>query len=231
MRLIPFFSNQAGHARLLALAGAVSVIMGASAIRPAFAGDDGYEPIWSGLGGIIGLTTKGRDPTIDYRERARLVLPPKMDLPTPVSADAEKTAAWPLDPDVERERKEKADRLSILGLQSNAAVQRDGHRLTPNQLRADRSTPGNTDRCAHQNHQANCGAIPFNNILENFGLAKADDVVAGQEPDRDWLTDPPKGFRVPTQSMSAQSDAGDAKKPNQRDPRALLYQAPDTNNN
>jgi|HubBroStandDraft_6_1064221.scaffolds.fasta_scaffold288659_2 hypothetical protein len=231
MRLMPFFSNQAGHARLLALAGAVSVIMGASAIRPAFAGDDGYEPIWSGLGGIIGLTTKGRDPTIDYRERGRLVLPPKMDLPTPVSADAEKTAAWPLDPDIERERREKADRLHILGLQSNLAERRDGHRLTPNQLRADRSTPGNTDRCAHQNHQANCGAIPFHNIFESLGLAKADDVVAGQEPDRDWLTDPPKGFRVPTQNMSAQSDAGDAKKPNQRDPRALLYQAPDTNNN
>jgi hypothetical protein len=231
MPSMPFFSSQAGHARLLALAGAVSAIMGASAIRPAFAGDDGYEPIWSGLGGIIGLTTKDRDPTIDYRERGRLVLPPKMDLPTPVSADAQKSAAWPLDPDVERERKEKADRLSILGLQSNAAVKRDGHRLAPNQLRADHTAPGNTDRCAHQNHQANCGAVPFSNILENFGLAKADDVVAGQEPDRDWLTDPPKGFRVPTQNMSAQSDSGDAKKPNQRDPRALLYQAPDANNN
>src|SRR5579863_4557534 len=111
MRLMPFFSSHAGHARVLALAGAVAVLAGASAIRPAFAGDDGYEPIWSGLGGIVGLTTKDKDPAIDYRERGRLVLPPKMDLPTPVSPDAEKTAAWPLDPDVENARKAKADRL------------------------------------------------------------------------------------------------------------------------
>ena len=231
MPLMPFFSSHAGRARLLALAGAVAALAGASAIRPAFAGDDGYEPIWSGLGGIVGLTTKDKDPAIDYRERGRLVLPPKMDLPTPVSPDAEKTAAWPLDPDIENARKAKADRLKILGLQSNASVMRDGHRLMPNQLRADHTAPGATDRCAHQSHAANCGAIPFSNILENFGLAKADDVIAGQEPDRDWLTDPPKGFRVPTANTSYKSDAGDAKKPSQRDPRALLYQAPDTNNN
>ena len=98
MPLMPFFSRHAGHARLLALAGAVSAVMGASAIRPAFAGDDGYEPIWSGLGGIVGLTTKEREAAIDYRERGRLVLPPKMDLPAPISPDAQKTAAWPLDP-------------------------------------------------------------------------------------------------------------------------------------
>jgi hypothetical protein len=231
MRLMPFFSSHAGHARLLALTGAVAAIIGASAIRPAFAGDDGYEPIWTGLGGIVGLTGKDKEAAIDYREHGRLVLPPKMELPPPVSPDAQKTAAWPVDQDLEKIRKAKADKFSILGLQSNRGEQRDGHRLMPNQLRADHTAPGNTDRCAHQSHQANCGAIPFSNIWENLGLAKADDVVAGQEPDRDWLTDPPKGFRVPTKSTSYQSDSGDAKKPNQRDPRALLYQAPDTNNN
>ncbi|MGA2795438.1 MAG: hypothetical protein ABSE69_18325, partial [Roseiarcus sp.] len=63
-------------------------------------------------------------------------------------------------------------------------------------------------------------------VLETIGLAKPDEIVAGQEPDRDWLTDPPKGYRLPTASTVATPD-NTPKPPDQRDPRALLYHPPD----
>jgi hypothetical protein len=51
-----------------------------------------------------------------------------------------------------------------------------------------------------------------------------DTIVAGQEPDREWLTDPPKGYRMPVANTKATFDA----KPNidQGDARSTLYVAP-----
>jgi hypothetical protein len=230
---MPFFSIHVGHARAFALAGAVTAVLGASAVHPAFAGDDGQEPIWQGIGdllGLAGVTGKEKEAPIDYHERGRLVLPPKMGLPPPAASAAGKTAAWPLDPDVEKVRKAKEERLSIMKSQSDLQAMRDGHRVSPDELRSDHSPPGSAgvaNRCAHTTPSRNCSKFPFSNVMETIGLAKADDIVAGQEPDRDWLTDPPKGYRVPTSNTSVKFDAGDAKKPNDRDPRAALYHAPE----
>jgi hypothetical protein len=232
MRLMPFFSNHAGYARQLALASAVAALMSVSAVGPSFAGDDGQEPIWTGLGNIVGLTGlmggKDLEPSIDYRARGRLVLPPKMVLPPPGSADATKSATWPVDPDVERVRKAKEDRLKILRAQSDTQTLRDGSRLTPEQLRADKTMPGEGGPHAHcTSRSQGCTSVPFRNVWESIGLMKEDEVVAGEEPDRDWLTDPPKGFRIPTTTTSTKFDSGDAKKPRDNDPRAALYKAPD----
>jgi hypothetical protein len=203
--------------------------MVASGAAPAFAGDDGQAPIWTGLGGLLGLTGKDVEERIEYRERARLVLPPKMALPPPSPPAAQRTAAWPVDPDLVKVRKAKEDTLNILKAQADLQAMRAGGRLTPDQLRADRSMPGNAaaaNHCAAQSNTRGCDWVPFRNALEFVGLAKPDEIVAGQEPDRDWLTDPPKGYRLPTANTVATQD--DTKKPvNQSDPRALLYQAPE----
>jgi hypothetical protein len=237
MRLMLFFSSNIGRARGFGLAAAVAAAIGGSAVRSAFAGDDGQEPIWTGLGDLVGLSGiaggKEKEAPIDYRERGRLVLPPKMALPAPVPPAAQRTAAWPLDPDVEKVRKDKEDRLNILKSQSDLQALRDGNRLSPDQLRSDHGGPGAAgpaSHCSITTRSQNCHSVPFRNVFEAIGLAKPDEVVAGQEPDRDWLTDPPKGYRIPTATTVAKSDAGDAKKPSDRDPRASLYHAPDTNN-
>lgn len=232
---MPFFSNTARYGRNLALAGAVATLFGAVAACPAFAGDDGEKPIWSGIGDLVGVAgiAGGKEPEapIDYRERGRLVLPPTMTLPPPVDPATEKTAAWPLDPEVVKVRRAKQERQEALRKQSDIQEMRDGHRLSPNQLRADRVMPGDSSHCSITTPSQNCTRIPFRNVFESIGLVKSDEVVAGQEPDRDWLTDPPKGYRMPTATTQARSDAGDAKKPDDRDPRATLYHAPDTNDN
>jgi len=226
---MPLISGEARGIHGLALAGAVALAICASPVSPALAGDDGQAPIWSGLGGLVGFGgSSHNDERIDYHERARLVLPPKMTLPPPAPAAAQRTAAWPLDPDVVKARKEKQDMLDILKAQSDLAAMRSGDRLSPDQLRSDHSAPGQpktANHCAAQSNTRGCDWVPFRNALEFVGLAKPDTIVAGQEPDRDWLTDPPKGYRLPTANTVATQD-NTPKPVDQRDPRALLYAPP-----
>ncbi len=226
---MPLISGGTTGARGLALASAVAAAICASPIGPAMAGDDGQAPIWSGLGGLFGLSHDDNDEHIDYRERGRLVLPPKMTLPPPAPPAAQRTAAWPLDPDIVKVRKDKERTLAILKAQSDLQAMRDGHVLSPDQLRADRAMPGQSsaaNHCAAQSNTRGCDWVPFRNVFETIGLAKPDEIVAGHEPDRDWLTDPPKGYRLPTSTTVATQD-NTPKPADQRDPRALLYQAPE----
>ena len=53
---------------------------------PALAGDDGAAPLWVGLGSMFGFGGAEDQPDIDYRDRPKLVVPPKMDLPPPAAA-------------------------------------------------------------------------------------------------------------------------------------------------
>jgi hypothetical protein len=234
---MPSFSTPFQSARALALA-SIAAAMFAATSAPALAGDDGQAPIWTGLGAVVGISGltggKEKEPTIDYRERGRLVLPPKMILPPPMSAAADRTTAWPVDQEADKTRKDKEDRLAILKSQSDLAAMRDGHRVSPDTLRSDRLGPGlgrsANGACSSSSlRDSTCGQIPFHNVWEAIGLAKADEVVAGQEPDRDWLTDPPKGYRMPTTSTVATFDA---KKASDRDPREYIrQQAMDRQNN
>jgi hypothetical protein len=227
--VMPLISGKVAEARGLTLASAVAAAICASPIAPAMAGDDGQAPIWTGLGGLIGLTHNDNDARIDYRERARLVLPPQMTLPPPAAPVAERTKAWPLDPVVAKSRKEKEDALNLLKAQSDVQALRRGDRPSPDQLRADRAAPGQpatANHCASQSNTRGCDWIPFRNVFESIGLAKPDEIVAGHEPDRDWLTDPPKGYRLPTATTVATQD-NTPKPVDPRDSKALLYQPPE----
>ena len=97
--------------RLASVILGIAIVMGAGVAR---AQDDDEEDdstfeekiiknLMSGLG-ATSMENKG----IDYRERSPLVVPPKLDLPPPVSNSAGLTAPnWPKDPD-EAERKAAA---------------------------------------------------------------------------------------------------------------------------
>ncbi len=225
---MPLFSSKVGEARAFALAGAAAALIGASALSPARAGDDGYAPLWSGIGGMIGLAPSEEAPAINYQERGRLVLPPQMALPPPAAPAAQNAAAWPVDPDVEKARKKKQEKLNSERALSAAQLKNTNNLVPVDQLRADGSATGQTGadgRCADASPRYNCNRTPFSNVLEWVGLAKPDEVVAGQEPPRDWLTDPPKGYRMPTASTVATFDV--KQKDDPKDPRSFLYQKPD----
>ena len=80
-------------------------------------------------------------------------------------------------------------------------------------------------RCAAQSNKRGCDWVPFRNVMETIGLAKPDQVIAGQEPDRDWLTDPPRGYRLPTTDTVATTEV--KPKVNDADPRTALYHPPE----
>jgi hypothetical protein len=208
------------------LLAAAALFIGFAASGPARAGDDGQQPLWKGIGGMLGLTDTDKfEESIKYGERPRLVLPPATDLPAPAAASA-MGADWPNDPDVDRVRKEKDARLHRQQ-RSPSLDKADnyGRPISPDLLHSDHAAPGSVGAADH------CTVNPRNchwirpDILEKLGLKKEEStIVAGQEPDRDWLTDPPKGYRLPTANTNATFEP--KVRVDNSDPRTALFKPP-----
>ena len=168
----------------------------------AWAGDDGDVPLWKGIGSIfgpaIGFTGLGggeKPPPIEYREHGKLVLPPNTELPPPGSS-ATADPAWPVNQEILRRKALKEeDKKTIAGV--GDARLRYTHGFPANEPVTVRSvTPdGQTVKC-----EGACGstssALSNLNPLNWVGMGKAATPL-GPEPDREWLTDPPQGFRAP----------------------------------
>jgi hypothetical protein len=206
---------------------AASLLVVAAVSGPARAGDDGNEPLWSGIGGMLGITDTDKfDDTIKYGDRPKLVLPPSgaSGLPPPAAA-SQMNPAWPHDPDVARVEKRKAE-ANKRGVRREAPDREMGlaKTVSPDLLRSDHAAPGSlglADHCQSSRHE--CNWIKPD-ILEKLGLKKEEGIVAGKEPDREWLTDPPKGYRLPTASTTATFEAPDTR--NKGDQRYELYKPP-----
>jgi hypothetical protein len=185
---------------------------------PARAGDDGQAPIWDSLGGLVSFGMTPPNDPIDYRERGKLVLPPKVELPPP-AAPAQKVAAWPNDPDLLKVQK-KREFLKTYVTRSPSHDNADGYGrpLRPDQLKSEGAAldSGSGDaRCRRD--PAECSFIGAS-LLEKMGIIKEKDtVVAGEEPDREWLTDPPSGYRKVYSTTKATFDV--QKRVDQSDPR------------
>jgi hypothetical protein len=212
-----------GTIRRSALAGAAAcVACFALSASPALAGDDGEAPIWESVGSIfapvisLGGGAQSKE-QIDYRDRGKLVLPPKMELNTPGAAAAAGPSDpdWPRDPDVERAKKEKAEkdgrppilhRSSLHGSESYFGAVTPTTKVTtnatagmgPGHAPCDPS-PGHT--CQTETHPS----IDWN-PLTWVGVQKKQATVLGPEPDRDWLTDPPQGYREPAEGVGVHVD-------------------------
>src|SRR4051812_8442645 len=88
--------------------------------------------------GSIGIIPKDRPP-INYRERAPLVLPPKMELRAPVEQGAveSRVANWPKDPDVAAARAD-AREARLTETQRQSYKLSKGDRLSIDEIRAGR---------------------------------------------------------------------------------------------
>ena len=183
--------------------------LGSSAAR---AGDDGQAPLWEGIGSIFGPVVgwswggggNKKDP-IDYREHGKIVVPPKMDLPPPGSS-ASLDPAWPVNQEALRKKTQKEAKQPIAGV--GDARLRYTHPFDPNTPVTIRAVDpqGNEvkcDNCGSSTAGSNLSLNPLNWV----GMGKT--VPLGPEPDREWLTDPPKGFRAPVEPIqgSAQGSA------------------------
>ena len=180
---------------------------------PAWAGDDGQAPLWQGIGSIFGPVIgfgfgDDKPPPIDYREHGKIVVPPKMDLPPP-AASASVDPAWPVNQEVVRRKALKEEGKKTIAGVGDARL-RYTHPFPSNKPVTVRAvTPdGQEVKCQGACGQAS-SVLGNLNPLNWVGMGKSA-VPLGPEPDREWLTDPPKGFRAPVEPSQGSAPQGSA---------------------
>ncbi len=192
---------------ILAASAALAVV---AAIGPAHAlKDDGSGSPIESLGTAFGLIKPSEEPNISYRERSPLVLPPKVEsLPAPRSSAVRGTQNWPQEQEVVRARRNKEE--SPARLRGEAAMD-DGGRLRPGENRnvyaptkvtGPLNGPGAADACAKLDpSDKNCAPGQYWDKLNVQAQPQAQNrLQAGVEPPRTHLTQPPKGYMMPTNS-------------------------------
>jgi hypothetical protein len=152
--------------------------------------------------GLLGLGDDEK-PEITYRERAPLVVPPKMELPPPQQAASANNPGWPADPDVARRKRLEAEK-KLPRMRTRADELAMNRPLTAKE-RAEGYRPGSgmgapiRDMTMNQDHYWNDPKIwkelEEENKDANFGEPQ---ITPGQEPERRYLTDPPVGYRKPS---------------------------------
>ncbi|MGH6780362.1 MAG: hypothetical protein ACRECL_20485 [Bradyrhizobium sp.] len=151
--------------------------------------------IMHGLG-----ATNAEDSGIDYRERSPLVVPPKLDLPPPVSAKSEVTAPnWPKDPDV-------AARKAAIAAenQSEPPLWKEGQPLGPAQLNVGRTaahaqTAETPVPPGQGNPMMSPSQLGYNGGLLGIFKGKSQETAQFKgEPPRTSLTEPPPGYQTPS---------------------------------
>lgn len=169
-----------------------------------------------------GMGVGGERDAIDYRERPPLVVPPSSQLPRPQAPVAERTAAWPNDPDVARRRAEAA--AARIPNADNEKF-RNNPLLSQQELRR-----GRTDRrtgapiVAEDHNNYNNQIAPIRIGRELAARQSAEDLAAlqyGTEPPRRTLSEPPVGYRRPAGTAPMGPGAGgpreDRQNPGQRE--------------
>jgi hypothetical protein len=195
-----------------ALAGAAGVLLLVGAAwnpTPARA-EEGNQTLRQVFGLITGDTGQKDTDGIDYRERPPLVLPPKMNLPPPQASLEKPDPAWPNDPDVGRVKKLKAE---------SRAPARQVNEATANphitQAELEKGRIASEDPKSPQQNACNystapeCLYTPWSVLgkVTDAGKEEKDILRPGEEPPREYLTEPPPGFRKPTQVVKATREA------------------------
>jgi hypothetical protein len=150
---------------------------------------------------ILGINDKD---SIDYRERAPLVVPPTMNLVPPEQAKID-NPAWPKDADVQEKKKRKAAAkqprrdpelearpLTPAELNPSGAVARRGAGADPNGAE---NPELEGQRPLRPNELGYKGGL-FSSIFRDN--SKPETAVFSGEPARSALTDPPPGYMTPS---------------------------------
>jgi len=201
-----------GALTLASMALGIGLVMSTGAARAGDNNDDDdmtleekiIDNVMSGLG-AKSMSHPGAG--IDYRERSPLVVPPKLDLPPPVSSTEAKAAPnWPKDPD-EKRRKEAV-----------AARKKEGPKPTPWEA-AKPLTPselniGRTAARPRENNDPVEPGVASNPSLSPtqlgytgglFGMFKgnsSESKAFTTEPPRESLVEPPPGYQTPSPNYS-----------------------------
>jgi len=189
--------------RLAVVALGIGLVMVAGAARAQEDEDDDKtfeEKIVDGLMRGVGATNM-ENRGIDYRERSPLVVPPRIDLPPPVTATKDvKDPNWPKDPDEARRKAAIAARKKSKPDPIQAA-----RPLTPAELEVGRTAP--SARTSNEPIEPGVSTSPMlspsqlgfdGRFSSLFGGNKTESKPFKGEPDRETLTQPPPGYQTPS---------------------------------
>ncbi|WP_407528693.1 hypothetical protein [Methylobacterium oryzisoli] len=179
----------------------------------------------------IGLIEPER-PTITYRERAPLVLPPKagnaaLPPPVPRSAVREATPQWPTDPEVAARAKQVKEARKPITRGEQGRMNDNNMTLSIHEMRAGRREGAGVPTEPTYKPGDNVRESTWLNPLQLLQGRKDDTPVSDVEPSRDVLTDPPTGYRAPPNGRLARAPEGprqsiSEKEREEADPRAYL---------
>lgn len=176
----------------------ISAAMAASVAATNARAEEGV--LMKNLLGDMGIISKDKDP-IRYRERAPLVLPPRMELREPAAKEsfASSNPQWPKDPDVvAQKRRLEANAVPVTESETRRMSERNS-RLSIEEMRAGRSA--NVERGYPVTHRGdNARDVLLLSPDEMRAKRSNDDETktADGTPVRRTLTDPPSTFRKPT---------------------------------
>lgn len=183
----------------VALCGAVAVLVVGGTYSMARAGDDVVsnqsfgDKVWNTLGLHNPFDTQYE---INYSERSPLVVPPRRDLPKPVSSTAKPAPNWPTDPEIiKRQQAKEDDKVTPRPYDS---VMESSRALTPAELGVGRVTPAvSAPGVGEQTTPSELGQ-PKKSFF-NFDWTKKEEYgTFTGEPPRVSLTDPPPGYQTPS---------------------------------
>ncbi|MFG1346080.1 hypothetical protein V5F59_14390 [Xanthobacter autotrophicus DSM 431] len=191
-------SARTACAGLVAFGLAAAVLPSAAAAQSFSGGGDLMESAMQ----LFGLKDEEAKPDIDYRERAPLVVPPKVPdaLPAPQASAADANPNWPKDPDIARRKREAED--------AKKPIVRDdpGRPLLPSELKGGkRKYVGNSSQAPTEPVGAGSQRDvlpadqlgPSNNSFWSGLTGKQEKMTFNGEPERENLIQPPSGYQTP----------------------------------
>lgn len=190
-------------ARVRIALSATALIAAMAAVDPARAGDDGSGDLLDVAKGVLmfGITSSPDEkPQIDYRERAPLVLPKdRGGLPPPT--ERARRPDWPNDPDVAARAAAAAEARAPRSVVPGQATRVSAHELAAGRVPGGGAADTQTEEGCRSFGGDRACAWMHPDRLRSLGVKREERnrVPVGSEPDRAYLTQPPKGYRRVTQ--------------------------------
>ena len=174
---------------------------------PALAFDEGRGSTVDSILGMFGLAPeKPEDATINYRQRAPLVMPPKTELRQPRAPGAARAPNWPQDQEAVAAAKKRVAEGRVKLERVDEGIQPIGARELANGPRSKPGQQPGARECVMDPDMTNPNACDKATFWRGLTVAKQDEVAearAGEGPDRKYLTQPPKGYMKATKNQKA----------------------------
>jgi hypothetical protein len=156
----------------------------------------------------LGLRKDGE--SIDFRERAPLVVPPSRNLPPPQSqAGVTSNPAWPKDPDA-KQRKVETTNKKQPNRTAAEAMEAEGRPVSRTELDRGKVAAGTATSRSQTPEEGSRPLRPdelgqkksfFSDLFSSFTPDKEESATFTGEPVRETLTAPPAGYQTPSPSQ------------------------------